>query len=83
MPKHYNSIDKEELLYLMKSECLFGRKFTKECYQSFVNIEYMNMLNENKEVYNIGFETKLEESEKLDLNLGRIMRNIYNLNIIT
>ena len=43
----------------------------------------MNMLKENKEVYNIGFETKLEESEKLDLNLGRIMRNIYNLNIIT
>ena len=82
MPKHYKSIDKEELLYLMKSECLFGRKFTKECYQSFVNIEYMKMLNENKEVYNIGFERKLEESEKLDLNLGKIMRNIYNLNVI-
>ena len=48
----------------------------------FVNIEYMNMLNENK-VYSRGFETKLEETEKIDLNLGRIMRNIYNLNIIT
>ena len=42
----------------------------------------MKMLNENKEVYNIGFERKLEESEKLDLNLGKIMRNIYNLNVI-
>ena len=29
----------------------------------------MNMLNENKEVYSRGFETKLEETEKLDLNL--------------
>ena len=43
----------------------------------------MNMLNENKEVYNIGFERKLEETEQLDLNLGRIMRNIHNLNLIT
>ena len=66
----------------MKSECLFGRKFTKECYQSFVNIEYMNMLNENKEMYSKGFQKKLEETEKLDLNLGKIMRNIYNLNVI-
>ena len=40
------------------------------------------MLEENKEIYNIGFQKKLEESEKLDKNLGRIMREIYNLNVV-
>jgi hypothetical protein len=29
--KNYNSITEEELLYLMNSKCLFGRKFNKEC----------------------------------------------------
>ena len=42
----------------------------------------MNMLNENKEMYSKGFQKKLEETEKLDLNLGKIMRNIYNLNVV-
>ena len=82
MPKHYKSISEEELKYLINSKCLFGRKFTKECYNSFVNNSYMRMLEENKEIYNIGFQKKLEESEKLDKNLGRIMREIYNLNVV-
>ena len=30
--KNYDKIDKEELLYLLHSKCLFGRKFAKECY---------------------------------------------------
>ena len=34
MPKHYKSISEEELKYLINSKCLFGRKFTKECYNS-------------------------------------------------
>ena len=83
MPKHYNNISMEELKHLMNSDCLFGRKFTKECYKCFVNNIYMNMLQKNKDKYELGFQKNLEESEKLDKNLGRIMRNIYNLNIIT
>ena len=82
MPTHYNNISIEELKHLMNSNSLFGRKFTKECYQSFVNNIYMNMLQENKDKYELGFQKKLEDSEKLDKNLGRIMRNIYNLNIV-
>ena len=29
--KNYNSISEDELEYLLNSECLFGRKFNKEC----------------------------------------------------
>jgi hypothetical protein len=29
--KNYNSIGVDELFYLVKSKCLFGRKFTKDC----------------------------------------------------
>ena len=29
--KNYSSISSEELAYLVNSQCLFGRKFTKEC----------------------------------------------------
>jgi len=36
--KNYYIIDKEELLYLLNSKCLFGRKFTKQCFLS-LNIE--------------------------------------------
>ena len=37
------------------------------------------MLEENKEIYNIGFQKKLEESEKLDKN-WKNYEKIYNLN---
>ena len=83
MPKHYNDISDEELEYLMNSKCLFGRKFTKECYNRFLNSKYMNMLNKNNDIFTEGFKIKLEESEILDKNLGRIMRDIYNLNSIS
>jgi len=29
--KNYSSITEDELLYLMNSKCLFGRKFNKDC----------------------------------------------------
>ena len=39
--KNYDTIDKEELLYLIHSKCLFGRKFNFNCY-SYLNIpEYI------------------------------------------
>ena len=83
MPKHYNEISDEELEYLINSKCLFGRKFTKECFNS-LNVELYNKEVLCKNInYNLSFKLKLEESEKIDKNLGRIMRQIYNLNSIS
>jgi hypothetical protein len=39
--KNYTSIEKEELLYLLHSKCLFGRKFTKKCYPYLYIQEYI------------------------------------------
>jgi hypothetical protein len=39
--KNYDKIDKEELLYLLHSKCLFGRKFDKECYPHLHIKEYI------------------------------------------
>ena len=83
MPKHYKNISELELKHLINSNCLFGRKFTSECYSSLNIRLYKNMiLGENKN-YNLSFKLKLEESEKIDKNLGRIMKEIYNLNSIS
>ena len=39
--KNYNDIDKEELLYLLDSKCLFGRKFNECCYSHLHISEYI------------------------------------------
>ena len=39
--KNYDSINKEELLYLLNSKCLFGRKFNKKCYPYLCIEEYI------------------------------------------
>jgi hypothetical protein len=41
--KNYNYIAKEELLYLMDSKCLFGRKFNKECITLYIK-EYITFI---------------------------------------
>lgn len=46
--KNYSTITKEELLYLLESKCLFGRKFNKECFPSLYNVqEYIDVLTTN------------------------------------
>jgi hypothetical protein len=40
--KNYNDISEEELLYLLNSKCLFGRKFNKEC--DLDRIKYIDFL---------------------------------------
>lgn len=40
--KNYSFISEEELLYLMNSKCLFGRKFNSECNISLYNKKYIN-----------------------------------------
>ena len=42
--KNYSSITEEELIYLMNSKCLFGRKFSVECINSLINIKYINFI---------------------------------------
>lgn len=83
MPKHYKKISGLELRHLINSDCLFGRKFTKECANN-LNMELYNREVLCKNVnYNLSFKLKLEESEKIDKNLGRIMIQIHNLNSIS
>jgi hypothetical protein len=45
--KNYDSIEKEELLYLLKSKCLFGRKFDKECFSNLYIKEYLDFITQN------------------------------------
>jgi hypothetical protein len=42
--KNYSFIKNKELLYLLNSKCLFGRKFDKECIYSLNNENYMNTI---------------------------------------
>lgn len=42
--KNYNFISQEELLYLLNSESLFGRKFTVECNSSLNNSTYIDFI---------------------------------------
>jgi hypothetical protein len=42
--KNYNNINKEELLYLLNSKCLFGRKFNKDCYLDLHIKEYKEFI---------------------------------------
>jgi hypothetical protein len=43
--KNYDHITEEELLYLMNSKCLFGRKFKPECINSLCNVNYINFIS--------------------------------------
>lgn len=43
--KIYNSISNSELLYLLNSKCLFGRKFNRNCIYSFINKPYITFIS--------------------------------------
>ena len=47
--KNYNTIDREEILYLLNSKCLFGRKFNKICYSHLCITEYIDGITSKKE----------------------------------
>jgi hypothetical protein len=40
--KNYNSISQEEIIHLLNSKCLFGRKFNKACEDSLLNKTYIH-----------------------------------------
>jgi hypothetical protein len=42
--KNYSTISEEELIYLLESKSLFGRKFNKECISSLYNPKYINSI---------------------------------------
>jgi hypothetical protein len=42
--KNYISITEDELLYLLNSKCLFGRKFNRECITSLINKKYIDFI---------------------------------------
>jgi hypothetical protein len=48
--KNYKQIDKEELIYLLHSKCLFGRKFNKGCYSHLYIKEYIDIITTNLDV---------------------------------
>ena len=43
--KNYNYILDEELIYLLNSQFLFGRKFNKECFLSLNNKIYIDFIS--------------------------------------
>jgi hypothetical protein len=42
--KNYDSITEDEILYLMNSKCLFGRKFNRACFSSLINRKYIEFI---------------------------------------
>jgi hypothetical protein len=42
--KNYSSISEEEIIYLLNSKCLFGRKFNTECIQSLLINTYIDFI---------------------------------------
>ena len=43
--KNYSVISQEEIQYLLESPCLFGRKFTQECYISLFSDNYLKTIS--------------------------------------
>ena len=43
--KNYDNISEEELVYILKGKCLFGRKFNTACYTSLNNNIYINHIS--------------------------------------
>jgi hypothetical protein len=82
LPKNYDVIREEELNYLMNSNCLFGRKFTKNSYSSFINSKYMNKIIKGEIAKECEFEKQLESIKEKDGKLYKIMTNIRHLNSI-
>ena len=46
--KKYSFIDEEELVYLLNSKCLFGRKFESSCSESLNNKIYISSITSNQ-----------------------------------
>jgi hypothetical protein len=42
--KNYNEISEEELLLLLRSRCIFGRKFTTACFRTLLNSLYIKAI---------------------------------------
>ena len=42
--KNYNNISKEEIMYILESSSMFGRKFKKNCLRCFLCDEYINII---------------------------------------
>ena len=51
--KNYDAIDKEELVYLLNSKCLFGRKFNTKCYSHLHTKEYIENITTKTDVFNV------------------------------
>ena len=51
--KNYDIIDKEEVLYLLNSKCLFGRKFNKKCYSHLCIKEYIENITTKPCISNV------------------------------
>jgi hypothetical protein len=45
--KNYSFISEEELLHLLNSKCLFGRKFNSECFTTLNNRNYIDFITSN------------------------------------
>ncbi len=48
--KNYAVLAEEELLYLMQSPCFFGRKFNKECINSFIHKKYLDFITSHAHI---------------------------------
>jgi hypothetical protein len=46
--KNYFDISEEELIYILNSESLFGRKFTKQCNKCLNHIKYIDTICDNE-----------------------------------
>ena len=44
MLKNYNEITESEIIHLLNSECLFGRKFNRDCIFSLFNWDYISAI---------------------------------------
>jgi hypothetical protein len=80
--KNYQSITDEELNYLSKGKCLFGRKFNKECNKSLLNNKLYidNISNENLWINNLIILYILVKKIILQFikKLRRIAINVFN-----
>lgn len=79
--KNYNSISKSELLYLLNSKSLFGRKFTIYCFPYLYIKEYINHIKSNNVIdsVNITFYFSIFNTALFLLFIILIVYNIHGI----
>jgi hypothetical protein len=77
--KNYTSITEDEIVHLMNSKCLFGRKFSKECMSCLIYSPYIDFItSKNGNHVKTHDVIEKEMSDKPEVELDSVVRAVMD-----